>query len=116
MELADAVGLGVSFRDYITALIEIEKGKGEIKDFPADQIDLSKVLDALADIQYINRGTALSFGLGEALYDGELEAHESNMTKFDSNGKVVKREDGKVIKGENFREPDFKSIINYYTK
>lgn len=114
-ELADATGLGESFRKVVALLAVTDLSNVKIQDFPTEYIKLKDVLDALADIQYINRGTAHTFGLGESLYDGELEAHSSNMTKLDANGKVVKREDGKVIKGENFREPDFQKIIDKYS-
>ena len=37
--------------------------------------------------------------------------HVSNMSKLDDNGKPIRREDGKIIKGPNYKAPDIKAII-----
>ena len=39
------------------------------------------------------------------------EIHRSNMSKLDSNGKPIYREDGKILKGENYFLPDIKSVL-----
>lgn len=36
--------------------------------------------------------------------------HESNMSKLDENGKPIRREDGKILKGPNYKEPDLKAL------
>lgn len=37
--------------------------------------------------------------------------HESNMSKLGENGEVLRREDGKVLKGPNYREPDLRDLV-----
>jgi len=37
--------------------------------------------------------------------------HSSNMSKLGENGKPLYREDGKVMKGPNYRKPNLKDII-----
>lgn len=37
--------------------------------------------------------------------------HESNMSKLGEDGKPIFREDGKVLKGPNYREPDMSDIL-----
>lgn len=40
--------------------------------------------------------------------------HKSNMSKLDADGKPVYREDGKVMKGPNYKAPDMTPIVNMY--
>jgi predicted HAD superfamily Cof-like phosphohydrolase len=73
--------------------------------------DLIEIADALGDMLYILCGTIIEHGLQqkiEAVFD---EIQRSNMSKLDSNGKPIYREDGKVMKGPNYFKPDFSKII-----
>lgn len=47
---------------------------------------------------------------------GIREVHRSNMSKLGSDGKPIYREDGKVLKGENFTEPKLKEILDNQVK
>lgn len=71
--------------------------------------DMVEVADALADMIYIAYGTALSYGI--PLDEVLAEVQRSNMSKLGEDGKPIYREDGKVLKGPNFSEPDIKSIL-----
>jgi predicted HAD superfamily Cof-like phosphohydrolase len=79
--------------------------------------DLVEVADALADIIYIACGTAVSYGIPlDRIFD---EVHRSNMAKL-VDGKVIRREDGKIQKPEGWTPPDIETIIkeeqnNYLT-
>lgn len=73
--------------------------------------DAVGVADAITDCLYILYGTALEWGLGDKLPDLFDEVHRSNMSKLDANGKPVYREDGKIIKGENYTPPHLKDIV-----
>ena len=44
------------------------------------------------------------------------EIQRSNMSKLDKNGKPIFREDGKVLKGENYFKPNLKAIIEKHVK
>jgi predicted HAD superfamily Cof-like phosphohydrolase len=70
--------------------------------------DLVEVADAIADIIYIACGTAVSYGI--PLDDVFAEVHRSNMAKL-VDGKVIRREDGKVQKPEGWTAPDIKSVL-----
>ena len=63
----------------------------------------------LADLLYVVYGFGVTYGwdLSKAL---EL-VHESNMSKLGPDGKPIYREDGKVLKGPNYKEPDLKRIV-----
>lgn len=73
--------------------------------------DLVEVLDALCDIQYVLDGTFLEFGLHPLKQDAMAEVHASNMSKLGADGRPVLREDGKVLKGPNFRQPDLAGVL-----
>ena len=67
--------------------------------------DLVEVLDALADIAYILAGTVINHGMQHVFDDAFAEVHRSNMAKL-VDGKVLGREDGKVMKPENWQPPN----------
>jgi predicted HAD superfamily Cof-like phosphohydrolase len=72
--------------------------------------DIVEIADALADMLYIINGTCVSYGIPiDKIFQ---EVHSSNMSKLDSNGQVLRREDGKVLKGPNYFTPKIKEIID----
>ena len=77
----------------------------------AQNKDIVEVADALGDMLYILCGTILDHGLQHKIEEVFDEIHNSNMSKLDKNGKPIYREDGKVLKGPNYREPDLKKIL-----
>lgn len=90
----------------------IQEEVGELLDASmSSQGTLVDVADAITDCFYILIGTALEYGIADklpALFD---EVHSSNMSKLDKNGKPLYREDGKVMKGPNYKKPNLKDII-----
>ena len=67
-------------------------------------MDMIEIADALTDILYVVYGAGHAFGIDlDACY---REVHSSNMSKLGEDGKPIYREDGKVLKGPNFRSPD----------
>ncbi len=66
--------------------------------------DKAKLTKELADLMYVVIGTAVTFGL--PLEEVFAEVHKSNMSKLGEDGKPIYREDGKVMKGPNYKEPD----------
>lgn len=68
-----------------------------------------KLLKELADTAYVVYGFAATFGwdLDEAF----RRVHASNMSKLGPDGKPIYREDGKVLKGENYQEPDLTDLV-----
>ncbi|MTI03346.1 nucleoside triphosphate pyrophosphohydrolase family protein [Roseibium sp. RKSG952] len=73
--------------------------------------NLIEVLDALCDIQYVLDGTFLEFGLHGFKQDAMDEVHASNMSKLGADGRPLLREDGKVLKGPDFRRPDLARVL-----
>ena len=73
--------------------------------------DLIEIADALGDMLYILCGTIIEHGLQDKIEAVFEDIQRSNMSKLDSNGKPIYREDGKVMKGPNYFRPDFTKII-----
>lgn len=74
-----------------------------------DTNDVVEVADALADIVYVAYGAALTHGID---LDAVLaEVHYSNMSKLGPDGKPIRREDGKILKGPNFSPPDIARVL-----
>ena len=86
----------------------VDEEVGELRDAINDR-DIVEVADALADILYIVYGTANTFGID---IDACMkEVHRSNMTKLDKDGKVQYRDDGKILKGEQYEEPNLLKVL-----
>ncbi len=66
-------------------------------------------LKELADLVYVCYQYAENMGwfLDEALN----RVHESNMSKLDEDGKPIYRDDGKVLKGPNYKPPDLSDLV-----
>jgi predicted HAD superfamily Cof-like phosphohydrolase len=73
--------------------------------------DLVEVLDALADIGYILAGTILNHGMQNIYDDAFDEVHRSNMAKL-VDGKVLRREDGKVMKPQGWTAPQLAQFVS----
>lgn len=67
------------------------------------------VFDALLDLVYVTIGAMLAYGFpAEA---GMAEVQRSNMTKLGADGKPIYGENGKVVKGPNFEEPQLGPLL-----
>jgi predicted HAD superfamily Cof-like phosphohydrolase len=73
--------------------------------------DMVEIADALGDILYITFGTIMRHGLQHKMQDVFDEIQRSNMSKLDENGEPIFREDGKILKSNNYFRPDIKSIL-----
>lgn len=88
----------------------LEEELDELKEAVAEN-DLTETADALVDLQYVLLGTLLEFGMQDKFESCFEEVHRSNMSKLDSNGKAIYREDGKVIKSERYSPPNLKPLL-----
>ena len=73
--------------------------------------DMIEIADALGDLLYIWCGTVLKHGLEDKIGEVFAEIQASNMSKLDANGEPIYREDGKVLKGENYFKPNIKKVL-----
>tara|TARA_B100000212_G_C27384017_1_gene538373 strand:+ start:6747 stop:7136 length:390 start_codon:yes stop_codon:yes gene_type:complete len=72
--------------------------------------DIVAIADAIIDMQYILSGIVIAHGIHNKFDKLFQEVHESNMSKLE-NGKVLRRDDGKVLKGKNYFKPDLLKIL-----
>ena len=68
-------------------------------------------LDAITDILYVLLGTAHAYGLGDKVEAAFNEVHRSNMTKVMPDGKVLRRDDGKIIKPDSYEPPNLQKVL-----
>ena len=69
----------------------------------------SEALKELADLVYVCYQYAENMGW---LLDEALDrVHRSNMSKLDHEGKPIYREDGKVLKGPNYKPPTLTDLV-----
>lgn len=77
---------------------------------PDDNLrDVVESADALGDLTYVIYGMALEAGIN--LDQVLAEVHRSNLSKLMPDGSVRRREDGKVLKGPGFSEPNIAAVI-----
>ena len=93
-------------RELLLELIQEELE--ELSDAVADR-DMIQIADALTDLLYVVYGAGHAFGLD--LDECFEEVHRSNMSKLGENGRPIHREDGKVLKGPGYFEPDLEGIL-----
>ena len=69
----------------------------------------AECLKELSDLVYVCYQFAanMKWDLDEAMH----RVHESNMSKLDEYGKPVLREDGKVLKGPNYKPPNLTDLV-----
>jgi len=77
-----------------------------LKDF---KVNSAECLKELADLVYVcfQYAENLGWDLDEALD----RVHQSNMTKLGEDGKPIRREDGKVLKGPNYQPPTLTDLV-----
>lgn len=88
---------------------EFEEVRDELLDVMNNSGDYAHLAKELADLLYVVYQAAVKFEIPiERVFTA---VHESNMSKLGTDGKPVRRSDGKVLKGPNYREPDIESIL-----
>lgn len=83
-------------------------------DRAVEKNDLINLAQELADILYVVYGAALEYGID--LDAVVTEVHRANMSKLDTDGSVLRREDGKVLKGPKYKAPDIERILGLNRK
>lgn len=74
--------------------------------------NLVEIADALGDQLYILCGTILKHGMQHKIEEVFDEIQRSNMSKLGEDGKPIFREDGKILKGQNYTPPNIFDILN----
>lgn len=83
----------------------------EVQEFydACDDRDITAMADALVDIMVVTlgAGSAAGIDLGPLF----AEVHRTNMAKVGPDGKVIRREDGKVLKPEGWEPPRIQKLL-----
>ncbi len=104
--------IGEELNEYFVAshkvqIRDLQDGshKAERVVYPIEQAD------AIGDMLYLLFGAVIDAGLEDKIEEILDEIHRSNMSKIED-GVVLRREDGKVMKGKNYFKPNIKAILN----
>lgn len=110
LDLRDAPAINADTDDGLIKLrlSLMEEELAEVKEAIMEH-DLLSMAKELADLLYVVYGTAAVFGI--PIDDVFAEVHRSNMSKLGESGKPLYREDGKVLKGPNYKEADISSVL-----
>lgn len=68
-------------------------------------------LNALVERVDTKMATPIAMFGEEVVAKAVALVHESNMSKLDDDGKPVRRDDGKILKGPNYRAPDLSALV-----
>ena len=97
MEVLDAIDI---------LQMELMRGK------KGEKSQWANLLKELADLQYVLSVTLISFKQLNNEFDVAFNrVHKSNMSKLDNDGKPIYNNDGKVLKGPNYKEPNLEDLI-----
>jgi len=107
----DAPVATINKRDYLLRHRLMMEENDEYLD-AAKNGDLVEIADALGDMLYILCGTILKHGMQHKIEEVFNEIQKSNMSKLDVNGKPIYREDGKILKSDQYFKPNIKSILD----
>lgn len=115
LEFCAAAGVRVynsspDYRNRISAIDDLEfvHNSTMIDDNKVDDIGMA---DALGDIKYVADGAAVCMGLDLELIEKEI--HRSNMSKLQSNGAPLLREDGKILKSDLYSPPNIEGVLRF---
>jgi len=95
----------------VLAQLRVRLLREEVEEFAdaTERLDIVAIADALADIVYVAYGSAITYGI--ELDAVVREVHRANMSKLDQAGRPVLREDGKVLKSQQYRPPDVTAVL-----
>lgn len=107
MEACDQVETGFGKQSELYMELITEEFQELVEAFLAK--DMVEIADACADLKWVIEGLEHTLNIPQQeVWD---EVARSNLQKIGHDGKVLKREDGKVMKPEGWTAPDIKSIV-----
>lgn len=90
------------FDEIDSAISEVERGA------VVSHETFERLMKEIADLQYVLSGMVVTFGL--PMQEAFRRVHQSNMSKLGPDGKPIFREDGKYIKGPNYKKPNLSDL------
>ncbi len=97
--------------DEKTLQLRLELIEEELRELylGVERKNMVEVADALTDLLYVVYGMGAAMGIELDYCFGEV--HSSNMSKLGEDGKPIYREDGKVLKGPNYKPPNLYDCV-----
>lgn len=95
--------------EYREVAIELDQFELNEQNVPGAQPSREKLAKELADLVYVSFYAAEAMGI--PLEKVFREVHGSNMSKLGEDGRPIKREDGKILKGPKYYEPDLSKLV-----
>jgi len=86
-----------------------EASEAFLHEDPLDSTSAEALLKELVDLLYVVYGYANYRGWD--IDTAFNRVHSSNMSKLGEDGKPIYREDGKVLKGPNYRKPNLMDLV-----
>lgn len=91
------------FDEIDAAIAALQSGQ------PVSRETQLNMMKEMADVQYVLSGMAVTFGLpADKVFS---RVHDSNMSKMGTDGKPLRREDGKILKGPNYHPPLLEDLL-----
>jgi NTP pyrophosphatase (non-canonical NTP hydrolase) len=81
----------------------------DLEGAPNTPANHTEVLKELSDLVFVCYQFAAAYGLD--LDTAMQRVYESNMSKLDDNGNPIYRDDGKVLKGPNYKKPELGDLV-----
>lgn len=99
--------------DEKTLQLRLELIEEELRELylGVERKNIIEVADALTDLLYVVYGMGAAMGI--ELDYCFAEVHSSNMSKLGEDGKPIYREDGKVLKGPNYKPPNLYDCVHH---
>ena len=97
--------------DEKTLQLRLELIEEELRELylGVERKNMIEIADALTDLLYVVYGMGAAMGIElDYCFD---EVHRSNMSKLGEDGKPIYREDGKVMKGPNYKPPNMYDTV-----
>lgn len=96
--------------DLMYVLTGADLVSGDTMKFLVPTEELAKMqVTTLSAIHQLS--VAVSTYTEDVLKEAFRRVHESNMSKLGEDGKPILREDGKVLKGPNYKKPDLSDLV-----
>lgn len=101
-EMSDLMYVQIGFNLSVVGAVELEL-------IPPDE---KKEMEATIDASDKVYNEAVEFmGVSTNFYEAFRRIHNSNMSKLGEDGKPIKREDGKILKGPLYKEPNLRDLV-----
>ena len=89
--------------------LEVAHAYLDLKEDISNKRAREHLLKELADLVYVCHQMAACFGWD--LQTAHNRIHASNLSKLAEDGKPIRREDGKILKGPNYYEPSLIDLV-----